>query len=142
MLRLRSPEPRLRTVAAARFTTIPTSATISTKPPRTSGGEASRAIASYTITAPSTNSVTPLACAERISTRPSPYVIAPFGGLVASRAAASEIASAAASVSMCAASDSSASDDASTPTATSATMNARISASAVFSAPWSASRPW
>ena len=142
MLRLRSPAPRLSTIVAARFTTIPTSATISTRPPRTSGGDASRAIASYTITAPSTKSVTPLACADRISTRPSPYVIAPFAGLVASLAAASEIASAAASVSMCAASDSNASDEATTPTATSATMNARISASAVFSALWSASRPW
>ncbi len=54
---------------AARLTKIPTTATASTMPPSTSGGAISRRTASNTIRSASTSSVTPLAWAERISTR-------------------------------------------------------------------------
>ena len=144
-MRLRcSPEPPASTRAATRLTTIPTSATISTGSPSTPGGETSRRIASITISTPRISSVTPLAWADRISARPSPKVIEPAAGLVARRAAASDNASATASVSMWAASDSSASDQDRTPTTTSHTMKLTISTSAVFSALRSVSRegPW
>ena len=85
------------------------------------------------------SSVTPLACAERISTRLKPKVIAPAAGRAASRSASSEKPIAPASVSMCPASESSASEFARMPTATSTAMNARISQSAVFSRPLLAS---
>ena len=90
------------------------------------------------------SSVTPLTCADRISTRLKPNVIAPAAGRAARRSASSENAIAPASVSMCPASDSSASEFANTPTATSTTMNATISASVVFSRRPSASHcpPW
>ena len=60
------------TNVAARFTTIPTSATITTIAPCTPDGETSRWIASKTIHRPSSTSVIPFACALRISTRPKP----------------------------------------------------------------------
>ncbi len=84
-------------------------------------------------------SVTPLACAERISARLKPNVIAPFAGRAASVIANSEKPIAAASVSMWPASESSASECATTPAATSAAMNARISPSAMLRRPRSAS---
>src|SRR5919199_430044 len=80
--------------------------------------------------AASTSSVTPFACAERISARPSPYVTAPLAGRAASFAATSDRPIAAASVSMCAASESSASEPARIPATTSAAMKPTISASA------------
>ena len=119
---------------------MPASATASTTPAWTAGGETRRPIAPYTIRQASTSSVRPLAWALRISARPRPYVIDPDAPRAASRAAASDSASAAASVSMWPASDSSASDEASTPATISTTMNARISASAHFSERRSASR--
>jgi hypothetical protein len=77
--------------------------------------------------AASTSSVTPFACAERISTRRKPNVIAPRAGRAASEIATSEKPIAAASVSMWPASESSASEWATTPTPISTAMNARIS---------------
>src|SRR5579875_1433621 len=76
----------------------------------------------------STSIVRPFAFALRTSARPRPKVIAPFAGLLASRAASS--ASAAASVSMCAASESRASDEATSATTTSPAMKSRIRISA------------
>src|SRR6185312_940635 len=63
----------------------------------------------------------------------------PSAGRRASRAAQTDSASAAASISMCAASESSARESARTPTTTSTTMNATISASAIASGRTSAS---
>ena len=125
---------RESTPVAARFTTIPASATTSTIPPRTSGGEISRRIAEITIHEPTRSSVMPFACAARISARPSPKVHGPCAGRAASRAATSAAPSANASVSMCPASARSATDPATTAAAISAAMNARISPSAIASA--------
>src|SRR5437763_1298902 len=72
--------------------------------------------------AASTSSVTPLAWADRISTRRRPNVSAPRAGRAARRSAISERPSAAASVSMWPASDSSASECATTPAAIAAHM--------------------
>ena len=85
------------------------------------------------------SSVTPLACAERISTRLKPNVIAPLAGRAARPIASSEKPIAAASVSMCPASESSASECAMMPVLTSTAMNATIRPSATASLPRSAS---
>ena len=72
---------------ATRLTAIAASATTSTMPPRTSTGETSRRIAPYTIQMPTSPSIRPFACAERISSRRNPYVQRPCAGRAASVAA-------------------------------------------------------
>ena len=89
----------------------------------------SRRQASNTMSSASTSSVTPLACAERISTRRKPYVMTPLAGRAASLIATIERPIAAASVSMCAESESSASDPTTRPTTISKHMKPTISAS-------------
>ena len=108
---------------------MPDRATIPTTAASTSGGETSRRIASTTIQIPKSASVSPFACAARISTRPKPKVQRPPAGRAAMDAATSASASAAASVSMCPASARSASELARIPKTTSATMKASRSAS-------------
>src|SRR4051812_49115414 len=89
-------------------------------------------------------SVSPLTCAERISARLKPNVMASFARRCARRAATSASAMAPVSVSMCAASESSASELASAPATTSTTMNPALSASATASSRMSLSgeTPW
>ena len=60
--------------AAAMFTPAPSTPTMITSPPSTSGGSNRRRMASIASTPASTSSVAPLACAERISARPRPNV--------------------------------------------------------------------
>ena len=113
---------------------MPTSATTSTMPPRTSGGETSLRTDEMTIQPPTSRSAIPFACAARISARPSPKVHGPLAGRSASRAATIAAASANTSVSMWPASAISATEPAITPAVTSTTMKARISPSAIASA--------
>ena len=77
-----------------------------------------------------TSSVTPFACAARISSRRNPNVQRPRAGRPANEAAASASPSAAASVSMCPASAISASEPATTPKTISPAISPTISASA------------
>ena len=63
---------RPSTMAAARLTSTPTSASTSIGPPATGGGLASRVIASITKNTDRPSRVAPLASAERISARLSP----------------------------------------------------------------------
>ena len=129
---------------ATTFTAAPASAVADDRRRVDLGGDMSRCTASTTISTPSTSSVIAFACAERISARRNPNVMRPSAGRRARRAAQTESASAAASISMCAASERSASESARIPTTTSTTMNATISASAIASGLTSASArtPW
>src|SRR4051794_32780791 len=119
--------------AAAMFTPTPTSAVTSTSPPATAGGRARRRTASKPRTAESTSSVTPLACADRISARWRPKVSPPRAGRAARPIANSASRMDAASVSMWAASDNSARECATTPTTTSTLMNPAIRARPISS---------
>ena len=112
---------------------MPTSATIRTGTPSTSGGSTSRRTPSTTTRSPRISSVAPLNCAERISARRSPKVNGPWAGRRARPIATSARPIAAASVSMCAASESRASDEAAMPATTSTAMKPRISPSAIAS---------
>lgn len=65
--------PRASSDVATRFTATPTQATTNTGTPRTCSGWTSRWTASTRRTTPTTSNVTPLAAADNISARLSPY---------------------------------------------------------------------